>query len=98
MDLRTALQTAVAVTITPFDPADRVDEVAYRAIIGRMVAAGVRAVTANGNTGEFYALSPSEVDRCVDLAVEAARHIPTDTIGGTIGDGVGGGRDRGGGR
>jgi 4-hydroxy-tetrahydrodipicolinate synthase len=80
MDLPTALQTAVAVTVTPFDSADRVDEEAYRAIIGRMVAAGVRAVTANGNTGEFYALSPSEVDRCVDLAVEAAGEAAGEAV------------------
>jgi 4-hydroxy-tetrahydrodipicolinate synthase len=36
-----------------------------------MVEAGVRVVTANGNTGEFYALTESEQDRAVELAVDA---------------------------
>jgi 4-hydroxy-tetrahydrodipicolinate synthase len=72
MDLRASLQTVVAVAVTPFDSHDRIDEAAYGAIIRWMVDGGVRVVTANGNTGEFYALSASEVDRCVHLAVAAA--------------------------
>ncbi|NUT33297.1 MAG: dihydrodipicolinate synthase family protein [Hamadaea sp.] len=72
MDLRRACETVVAVTVTPFDDDGELDARAYSAVVRRAVAAGVTVVTANGNTGEFYALAPSEVDRAVDLTVEAA--------------------------
>jgi 4-hydroxy-tetrahydrodipicolinate synthase len=71
MDLQQALQTLVAVTVTPLDSDDRVDEAAFASIVTDMVDAGVPVVTANGNTGEFYALTPPELDLAVRLSVEA---------------------------
>jgi 4-hydroxy-tetrahydrodipicolinate synthase len=88
MDLRVTLQSVVAVTVTPFDGYDRIDEAAYGAIIRRMVAGGVRTITANGNTGEFYALSASEVDHAIALAVSAADSADAVVIGG-VGHDVG---------
>jgi 4-hydroxy-tetrahydrodipicolinate synthase len=66
-----ALRSVVAITVTPFDGGDRIDEKAYVSVVERMVAGGVRAVTPNGNTSEFYALTPEELDRAVALTVEA---------------------------
>ncbi len=70
-EVREALRSVVAITVTPFDGAGRMDENAYAAIVRRMVAGGVRAVTPNGNTSEFYALAPSELDRAVRVTVAA---------------------------
>ncbi|MGW4640352.1 dihydrodipicolinate synthase family protein [Sphaerisporangium sp. NPDC004334] len=71
-DVRRALASVVAVPVTPFDDTGRIDEKAYAAVVSRMTAAGIAAVTPNGNTGEFYSLSPQELDRAVALAVESA--------------------------
>ena len=67
-----ALRSVVAITVTPFDGDDRIDEKAYASVVERMVTGGVRAVTPNGNTSEFYALTPHELDRAVAITVEAA--------------------------
>jgi 4-hydroxy-tetrahydrodipicolinate synthase len=72
MDYASELQDVVAVTVTPFDADGGVDEAAHAAVVARMVEAGVRVVTVNGNTGEFYALSQAELDRCVARTVAAA--------------------------
>jgi 4-hydroxy-tetrahydrodipicolinate synthase len=72
MDIRPALETVVAVTVTPFDDEGQLDPAAHAAVVRRMARAGVPAITANGNTGEFYALAASEVDRALELTVEAA--------------------------
>jgi 4-hydroxy-tetrahydrodipicolinate synthase len=71
-DLSRQLRTVVAITVTPFDDAGRPDEAAYTRIVERMVGQGVRAVTPNGNTSEFYALHGEERRRCVELTVKAA--------------------------
>ncbi|MFC4585394.1 dihydrodipicolinate synthase family protein [Sphaerisporangium corydalis] len=70
--VRRALGSVVAVPVTPFDELGQVDERAYTAVVSRIVAAGIVAVTPNGNTGEFYSLSPAELDRVVALTVAAA--------------------------
>jgi 4-hydroxy-tetrahydrodipicolinate synthase len=66
-----SLRSVVAITVTPFDQAGQVDERAYAAVVARMVGGGIRAVTPNGNTSEFYALSDAEVDRAVAVTVDA---------------------------
>ncbi|MDH2424024.1 dihydrodipicolinate synthase family protein [Sphaerisporangium sp. TRM90804] len=70
--VRHALGSVVAVPVAPYDAAGRVDEGACADMVSRMVAAGVVAVTPNGNTGEFYSLSPQECDRVLALTVSAA--------------------------
>jgi 4-hydroxy-tetrahydrodipicolinate synthase len=69
--LGAALRSVVAITVTPFDGTGRVDEKAYGAVVERMVDGGIRAITPNGNTSEFYALTPAELDRAVEVTVEA---------------------------
>src|SRR5262249_56139496 len=61
--LRAALATVAAIPVTPFGPGGEVDWDAHARVIRRMVDAGVRLITPNGNTGEFYALTAAEARR-----------------------------------
>jgi len=70
--LRGALATVAAIPVTPFGPDGQVDWEAHGRVIRRMVDAGVRLITPNGNTGEFYALTAAEARRAAESAVEAA--------------------------
>jgi 4-hydroxy-tetrahydrodipicolinate synthase len=70
--LRSALATVAAIPVTPFGPDGQVDWDAHGLVIRRMVDAGVRLVTPNGNTGEFYALTGPEARRVTESAVAAA--------------------------
>jgi 4-hydroxy-tetrahydrodipicolinate synthase len=49
--------------VTPFDGSDQVAPERLKPIIARCAAAGVDALTVNGNTGEFYGLSFAEAER-----------------------------------
>lgn len=69
---RAALADVVAIPVTPFDTAGRVDEDLYRALLRRLLDAGVRTVTPNGNTGEFYCLTPDERATIIRLTAEEA--------------------------
>ena len=69
--LRGALATVAAIPVTPFGPDGQVDWDAHGRLIRRMVDTGVRLVTPNGNTGEFYALTAAETRRAVQSAVAA---------------------------
>ncbi|MDT0265870.1 dihydrodipicolinate synthase family protein [Streptomyces sp. DSM 44915] len=66
---RDALADVVAIPVTPFDAEDRVDADAYQALLRRLLAAGVRTLTPNGNTGEFYALTTAERRAEAELTV-----------------------------
>lgn len=70
--LRTALADVVAIPVTPYDATGAVDRSTYRALLRRLLDGGVRAVTPNGNTGEFYALTLEERRLCTELSVEEA--------------------------
>ncbi|MBM7786773.1 dihydrodipicolinate synthase family protein [Tenggerimyces flavus] len=65
------LRTLVAIPVTPFDGAGELDEKAFSGIVSRMVDAGVDAVTPNGNTSEFYSLRDHELQRALELTIEA---------------------------
>lgn len=67
--LKAALADVVAIPVTPFDAGGAVDQTAYRALLRRLLDAGVRAVTPNGNTGEFYALTLEERRLATELTV-----------------------------
>lgn len=69
---RSALADVVAILVSPFDAAGRLDEGAFRGLVRRLVGAGVRTVTPNGNTSEFYALSEGERRAEAEWAVEEA--------------------------
>jgi 4-hydroxy-tetrahydrodipicolinate synthase len=69
---RAALADVVAITVTPFDAAGRIDRDAYRALVRRLLDGGVRTLTPNGNTSEFYSLTPDERRTEVELTVAEA--------------------------
>jgi len=67
---RAALRGVVAIPVTPFDADGGVDWGRHGALLTRLVGAGVRAVTPNGNTGEFYTLDPREARRATENTVK----------------------------
>ncbi|MDT0344799.1 dihydrodipicolinate synthase family protein [Streptomyces litchfieldiae] len=69
---RAALADVVAIPVSPFDAEDRLDRDVYRALVRRLLDAGVRALTPNGNTSEFYSLTPEERRVEVELTVAEA--------------------------
>ncbi len=69
---RAALADVVAIPVTPFAEDGGIDEPAHRVLLRRLLDAGVRTLTPNGNTGEFYALDPEERRRALELTVEVA--------------------------
>lgn len=80
--LRGALATVAAIPVTPFGPDGQVDWDAHGRVIRRMVDAGVRLITPNGNTGEFYALSVAEARRATESAVAVAGDSGADILAG----------------
>jgi 4-hydroxy-tetrahydrodipicolinate synthase len=59
--------------ITPFtDDGDAIDARALRAIVERLIAAGVGGLVPGGSTGEFTTLSHDERRQLVEVTVEAA--------------------------
>src|SRR6266513_4230514 len=75
--LRSALATVAAIPVTPFGPDGQVDWDAHGRVIRRMVDAGVRLITPNGNTGEFYALTAAEARRATESAVAQRADVLT---------------------
>ncbi|RDG37013.1 dihydrodipicolinate synthase family protein [Streptomyces corynorhini] len=69
---RDALADVVAIPVTPFTADDTLDTQAHRALLRRLLDGGVRTLTPNGNTGEYYALSPDERREVTELTVEEA--------------------------
>ncbi|MDK1473356.1 dihydrodipicolinate synthase family protein [Streptomyces sp. 549] len=71
--LKTALADVVAIPVTPFAANGSIDTAAHRVLLRRLLDGGVRVLTPNGNTGEFYALSPEERRAVTELTVAEAR-------------------------
>ncbi|MFJ2114439.1 MULTISPECIES: dihydrodipicolinate synthase family protein [unclassified Streptomyces] len=67
---RDALADVVAIPVTPFTSDDTIDTAAHRALLRRLLDGGVRTLTPNGNTGEYYALSPDERRAVTELTIE----------------------------
>ncbi|MEV4937695.1 dihydrodipicolinate synthase family protein [Streptomyces zaomyceticus] len=79
--LRTALADVVAIPVTPFAEDGSVDTVTHRALLRRLLDGGVRTLTPNGNTGEFYALTPEERRSLTEITVEEAGDRATILVG-----------------
>jgi len=70
--LKATLATVVAIPVTPFDDSLRIDWDAHGRVVRRLADGGVTVITPNGNTGEFYTLSPDEARRVAESAIKAA--------------------------
>ena len=75
------LSSVVAVPATPFSDDGGVDAPAYEKVIRRLVDGGITTITPNGNTGEFYALSPPEAANVARLALGAVDPDTTVMVG-----------------
>jgi 4-hydroxy-tetrahydrodipicolinate synthase len=71
-DLVDRLATAVVIPVTPFAEDGGVDADCYTRLVTRMLDAGVTVVTPNGNTGEFYTLTPAERQLVLETCTRAA--------------------------
>ncbi|MFJ2905280.1 dihydrodipicolinate synthase family protein [Streptomyces sp. NPDC087212] len=69
---RAALADVVAIPVTPFAADGTVDQDAHRALLRRLLDGGITTLTPNGNTGEFYALSPQERHLVTELTIDEA--------------------------
>ncbi|WEO98175.1 dihydrodipicolinate synthase family protein [Streptomyces sp. FXJ1.172] len=69
---RAALADVVAIPVTPFAEDGSVDTGTHRALLRRLLDAGIRTLTPNGNTGEFYALTPKERRLVTETTVDEA--------------------------
>ncbi|PZT74436.1 MULTISPECIES: dihydrodipicolinate synthase family protein [unclassified Streptomyces] len=79
--LKAALADVVAIPVTPFAGDGTIDTTAHRALLRRLLDGGVRIVTPNGNTGEFYALTPEERRTVTELTIEEAGGRATVLVG-----------------
>jgi 4-hydroxy-tetrahydrodipicolinate synthase len=69
--LRHALATVVVVPVTPLHADGSPDWGTYAALTERLIDGGISVITPNGNTGEFYALSPAEARQAFETAAKA---------------------------
>ncbi|GAA2553195.1 MULTISPECIES: dihydrodipicolinate synthase family protein [Streptomyces] len=69
---RAALADVVAIPVTPFAEDGSVAQDTYRALLRRLLDGGVTTLTPNGNTGEFYALTPEERRLVAELTMDEA--------------------------
>jgi 4-hydroxy-tetrahydrodipicolinate synthase len=70
--LKDRLATVVVIPVTPMRPDGSIEWGTYKNLIRRVVDSGIGVVTPNGNTGEFYALTPAEARQATEHAVKAA--------------------------
>lgn len=68
--LRAALNGISGILVTPFDEQDQLAPRNLSPIIDRAVGAGVHCLVVNGNTSEFYGLSPEEAITMAHAATE----------------------------
>ena len=69
--LKDALATVVVIPVTPMRPDGSIEWGTYTDLIRRVADSGITVVTPNGNTGEFYALTPGEARQATEAAVRA---------------------------
>ncbi|MEQ3550809.1 dihydrodipicolinate synthase family protein [Pseudonocardia nematodicida] len=67
-DVKERIRGVVGINVTPFDAtSESIDSDAYTAVLRRAADRGATIFTPNGNTGEFFSLSPAERLRSVEL-------------------------------
>jgi len=75
------LSTVIGIPVVPYREDGEIDHDRTAALAARLVAGGIEVLTPNGNTGEFYALTPAE-RRAVLSTVIASRGPSTTIIAG----------------
>jgi 4-hydroxy-tetrahydrodipicolinate synthase len=75
------LRTVIGIPVVPYREDGEIDHERTAALTARLVAGGVEVLTPNGNTGEFYALTPEE-RRAVLTSVVSARGAGTTIVAG----------------
>nr|WP_112473077.1 dihydrodipicolinate synthase family protein [Streptomyces sp. ST1020] len=78
---RTALADVVAIPVTPFAEDGGVDGTVCRALLRRLLDAGITTLTPNGNTGEYYTLTPEERRRITEFTLEEVGDRATVLVG-----------------
>lgn len=68
-EIQARLATVTSIPVTPFTADGEADFDRYATLVERMVDGGIRVVTPNGNTGEFYSLTAGEHQAAVDATV-----------------------------
>jgi 4-hydroxy-tetrahydrodipicolinate synthase len=71
-EVKAALRTVISIPVTPFRTDGSADFDLYAQVVARMVEGGIRVVTPNGNTGEFYSLTAEEHKHAVEATVAGA--------------------------
>lgn len=86
--LRDALGGISGILVTPFDGADKIAPARLKPIVDRALGAGVHALVANGNTGEFYGLTMKEAEAMVHAVGEqmAGRAVLIGGVGRSVHD------------
>ena len=74
--------SAFCCTVTPFDSELRLDEAAWRVMLGRLRDAGVGAAIGTASPGEGHALSAQETEQLYGIAKEElGGHVPIRAMG-----------------
>lgn len=86
--LQSALTGISGIFVTPFDADDRIAPDRLRPLVERALTAGLHVPVANGNTGEFYALSIEEAEIMASALVDlvAGRAPVLCGVGRSVGD------------
>lgn len=76
-ELKSALTGISGILVTPYDEGGDILPMRQKPIVDRAIAAGVHIMVANGNTGEFYALTLDEAEAMVQATAEhVAGRVP----------------------
>ena len=71
-EIQNQLRSIISIPVTPFQENGNceIDWEAFRENIERQIEGGIEALTPNGNTSEFFSLSPAEANRACKEAIE----------------------------
>ncbi|MBW9061221.1 dihydrodipicolinate synthase family protein [Agrobacterium pusense] len=69
-DFRQALKGISGVPVTAYDASGEVETGVTAEVYARVATAGIHNIVAAGNTGEFYALTPAEILKVYEAAIE----------------------------